>query len=207
VILFDEIEKGHPRILDKFLQILEDGRLTDGRGGTVHFSECILIFTSNLGMYQDDGAGGVAPTVAPGTPYEQVELTVRTAIEEHFTRVLGRPELLNRLGDNIVVFDFITPAAAARIFDQQLANVLRRVDEEQGLTVVVDGNVRAALVVECMGNLSRGGRGIGSALETAFVNPLARALFARGGNGGPASGVLTVKGWRRDADVVTLDLV
>src|SRR5690606_35743133 len=51
VILFDEIEKAHPRILDKFLQILEDGRLTDGRGNTVHFSESILIFTSNLGMF------------------------------------------------------------------------------------------------------------------------------------------------------------
>src|SRR4029453_5714904 len=59
VVRFDEIEKAHPRILDKFLQILEDGRLTDGRGNTVHFSESILIFTSNLGMYVDgSGAGG-----------------------------------------------------------------------------------------------------------------------------------------------------
>ena len=56
-MLFDEIEKAHPRILDKFLQILEDGRLTDGRGGTVHFSESIIVFTSNLGIYKVDEAG------------------------------------------------------------------------------------------------------------------------------------------------------
>ena len=49
VILLDEIEKAHPRVLDKFLQILEDGRLTDGRGQTVHFSETVIIFTSNIG--------------------------------------------------------------------------------------------------------------------------------------------------------------
>ncbi|MFC6934172.1 AAA family ATPase [Actinomadura yumaensis] len=67
VILFDEIEKAHPRILDKFLQILEDGRLTDGRGNTVHFSEAILIFTSNLGMYVP-GRDLTARSDGGGTP-------------------------------------------------------------------------------------------------------------------------------------------
>src|SRR5262249_50650 len=61
--LVDEIEKAHHRILDKFLQILEDGRLTDGRGATTHFSECILIFTSNLGSMTEDEAGRRVPTV------------------------------------------------------------------------------------------------------------------------------------------------
>ncbi|NEE52543.1 ATP-dependent Clp protease ATP-binding subunit, partial [Streptomyces sp. SID8455] len=50
VLLFDEIDKAHPRLFDLFLQILEDGRLTDGQGATVHFTECVLIFTSNLGV-------------------------------------------------------------------------------------------------------------------------------------------------------------
>src|SRR3979490_89034 len=85
VILFDEIEKAHPRILDKFLQILEDGRLTDGRGNTVHFSESILIFTSNLGMMVDgpspvgatrlDGgleSPGRVRNIAPGMTYEEI---------------------------------------------------------------------------------------------------------------------------------------
>ncbi|MCX5064298.1 AAA family ATPase [Micromonospora lupini] len=212
VILFDEIEKSHPRILDKFLQILEDGRLTDGRGGTVHFSECILIFTSNLGMYVDDGTGQLTPTATPGTPYDQVEAIVRAAIEDHFTRVLGRPELLNRLGDNIVVFDFIGPAAAEQIFELQLGNVLRRLSEEHHVSVTLDQPVHARVLRECTRDLARGGRGIGSTLETALVNPLARALFDRlaaPAGDAPASGdttSLVVMAWRRQAGVITVEL-
>jgi ATP-dependent Clp protease ATP-binding subunit ClpA len=65
VVLFDEIEKAHPRILDKFLQILEDGRLTDGRGETAYFSEAILVFTSNLGIYVEDEHGRRVQSVRP----------------------------------------------------------------------------------------------------------------------------------------------
>ena len=66
VVLFDEIEKAHPRILDKFLQILEDGRLTDGRGETAYFSEAILVFTSNLGIFVEDEHGQRVQSVQPG---------------------------------------------------------------------------------------------------------------------------------------------
>ena len=66
VVLFDEIEKAHPRILDKFLQILEDGRLTDGRGETAYFSEAILVFTSNLGITVEDEHGRRVQSVSPG---------------------------------------------------------------------------------------------------------------------------------------------
>ena len=99
VILFDEIEKAHPRILDKFLQILEDGRLTDGCGATVYFSEAILIFTSNLGISIRDEHGRHRLNVQAGEPYEQVEGKVRTAIADYFKFTLGRPEILNRIGD------------------------------------------------------------------------------------------------------------
>ena len=68
VILFDEIEKAHPRILDKFLQILEDGRLTDGRGDTTYFSESIIVFTSNLGIYVEDAQGNRIQNVRSGRP-------------------------------------------------------------------------------------------------------------------------------------------
>ncbi len=57
VVLFDEIEKAHPRILDKFLQVLDDGVLTSGRGERVYFSEAFLVFTSNLGLYRIDDSG------------------------------------------------------------------------------------------------------------------------------------------------------
>jgi ATP-dependent Clp protease ATP-binding subunit ClpB len=191
VILFDEIEKAHPRILDKFLQILEDGRLTDGRGNTAFFSESILVFTSNLGTRG----------IRPGMPYEDLEAQVRSAITEHFTTALNRPELLNRFGDNIVIFDFIGPEAADRIFDLQLANICRRVSDEHHMKLRLSDEVTATLRAWCTSELDKGGRGIGMALESYFINPLARALFDLG----PATDV-TVSGVHRDGSIVRLDL-
>jgi ATP-dependent Clp protease ATP-binding subunit ClpB len=204
VILFDEIEKGHPRILDKFLQILEDGRLTDGRGNTVHFSESILIFTSNLGMYVDDAATGRrVQNITPAMAYDEIEQRLKTAVSDHFTTVLNRPELLNRFGDNIVIFNFIGSKAATRIFDMQLANICRRVAEEHRLTLALGAGVLETLQKWCTSELEKGGRGIGMALESYFVNPLARALFDREHT--PGSRV-TVTAIRREGSIVELSL-
>jgi ATP-dependent Clp protease ATP-binding subunit ClpA len=178
LILFDEIEKAHPRILDKFLQILEDGRLTDGRGDTAYFSEAIIVFTSNLGIYVEDAQGRRVQNVRPGDAYDVVEARVREAIGDHFKFRLSRPEILNRIGDNIVVFNFIAPEVAERIFAGMLANVARRLREEHKLELVLPDAVRARLLSLCIRDLSNGGRGIGNALESVFINPLARALFA-----------------------------
>ncbi len=177
VVLFDEIEKAHPRILDKFLQIIEDGRLTDGRGETAYFSEAILVFTSNLGIYVEDEHGRRVQNVAADDEPAVVEARIRGAIEDHFKFRLSRPELLNRIGDNIVVFGFITPATAVEIFDGMLKNVVRRVRDEHGVALEVDAGVRDRLCRLCTQDLSNGGRGIGNQLESTFVNPLARALF------------------------------
>jgi energy-coupling factor transporter ATP-binding protein EcfA2 len=177
LILFDEIEKAHPRILDKFLQILEDGRLTDGRGDTAYFSEAIIVFTSNLGIYIEDGQGQRVQNVRPGDPYEVVEARVRDAIGDHFKYRLARPEILNRIGDNIVVFNFIGPEVATRIFAAMLANVVKRVQEEHRLALEIPDAVRESLLALCTRDLANGGRGIGNALESVFINPLARALF------------------------------
>ena len=178
VILFDEIEKAHPRILDKFLQILEDGRLTDGRGDTAYFSEAVLIFTSNLGIYVDDGHGNRVQNVKPDDPYEVVEARVREAIADHFKYRLGRPEILNRIGDNIVVFNFIRPDVAALILAGMLKNIVRRLAEEHQLELVIPDAIRAQLLDLCTRDLANGGRGIGNTLESVFINPPARALFA-----------------------------
>ncbi|MBL8483334.1 MAG: ATP-dependent Clp protease ATP-binding subunit [Rhodocyclaceae bacterium] len=178
VLLFDEIEKAHPRILDKFLQILEDGRLTDGRGDTAYFSEAIIVFTSNLGIYGADEHGRRVQHVSPGDAYEMVEARVRGAIVDYFKYHLSRPEILNRIGDNIVVFNFVTPLVARDIFMGMLRNVRRRLLEEQGLELVLAGDVAAELLKRATQDLSNGGRGIGNQIESAFVNPLARALFA-----------------------------
>jgi energy-coupling factor transporter ATP-binding protein EcfA2 len=180
LILFDEVEKAHPRILDKFLQILEDGRLTDGRGDTAYFSEAIIVFTSNLGIYVEDAHGQRVQNVRPGDPYEVVEARVRGAIGDHFKYRLSRPEILNRIGDNIVVFNFIGPEVAGQIFTGMLENVMRRVREEHRVTLEIPATVRERLLALCTCDLSNGGRGIGNALESVFINPLARALFETG---------------------------
>jgi ATP-dependent Clp protease ATP-binding subunit ClpB len=181
VILFDEIEKAHPRLLDKFLQILEDGRLTDGRGETTYFSDAVIIFTSNLGIFVEEGGRRVL-NVKPGDAYELVEQRVRDAITNYFRFTLSRPEILNRIGENIVVFNFITPPVAAKIFDAMLRNVLGRVRLEHGMELTLDDTVRDVLLKWCTDDLANGGRGIGNRLEMCFINPLARALFSRPGD-------------------------
>lgn len=203
VVLFDEIEKAHPRILDKFLQILEDGRLTDGRGDTAYFSETILVFTSNLGIYVDDELGRRVQNVRPGDPYETVEAKVREAIGNYFKFKLSRPELLNRIGDNIVVFDFISREVAERIFDGMLANVARRLFEEFKVRLAMPAAVRQALLERCSRDLGNGGRGIGNQLESCFINPLSRALFEHDIEG---KQTLTVTGLSETDKVVTLSL-
>jgi energy-coupling factor transporter ATP-binding protein EcfA2 len=177
VVLFDEIEKAHPRILDKFLQILEDGRLTDGRGDTAYFSETILVFTSNLGIYVEDAQGQRVQSVRPGDAYETVESKVREAIGNYFKFKLSRPELLNRIGDNIVVFNFISADVAERIFDGMLRNVARRLQEEFKVQLSMTAEFRQELLQRCTRDLDNGGRGIGNQLESVFINPLSRVLF------------------------------
>lgn len=184
VLLFDEIDKANPRILDKFLQILEDGRLTDGRGETVYFSETVLIFTSNLGVYQRkqgqivlDENDEPVPNASPGKPFEENEKKLRRAIEDFFRFEIVRPELLNRLGENIVVFDFISPPVAQLIFDGMLLNVIDRVRRENGISISLSDTATRTLRQWCTEDLKNGGRGIGNKLEATFINPLARALF------------------------------
>lgn len=202
LLLFDEIEKGHPRILDKFLQILEDGRLTDGRGGTVHFSETLIVFTSNLGIYHTDSDGVRRPIVDESVPYEEMASRVRRAVSDHFVQVIGRPELLNRIGENIVVFSFITEDVARRIFDLQLANVEKRIRHEHGVELAVDQQVRDRIRSHCIEDRSLGGRGIGNQVEALLVNPLARAIFTRADD----ATTITVRSWSLDDGVARIEL-
>jgi hypothetical protein len=176
VLLFDEIEKAHPRILDKFLQILEDGRLTDGRGDTVYFSDAVIIFTSNLGIMQFD-SGQWKQAITPESDYEAVKKGVLEGVRRDFKERLQRPELLNRIGDNILVFDFIRDPHDERIMDKVLVSIADRLKSAQDLTLEIMPQVRARLLLLCRDNLANGGRGIANVLETCLVNPLARAVF------------------------------
>lgn len=182
VVLFDEIEKAHPRILDKFLQVLDDGVLTSGRGDRVYFSEALIIFTSNLGIYAAGSDGQRVQNVTPDQPFAEVQARVRQEIERHFKMVLGRPEILNRIGENIIVFDFIRPDVASRIFDQMVDGVLRGA-AESGYRLTMSQEAHAALKDLCTRDLSNGGRGIRNKVEVHLLNPLARALFDMNGEG------------------------
>nr|WP_206026432.1 AAA family ATPase [Roseimicrobium sp. ORNL1] len=177
VILFDEIEKAHPRILDKFLQVLDDGVLTSGRGERVYFSEAFLVFTSNLGIYRLDAQGERVPNALPTDSYETVQAKVKEEIARHFKLTLGRPEILNRLGENIMVFDFIRDEVAVEIFDSMLDGLAQKAQRSQGVSIEISAEARQSLQVLCLGDLSNGGRGIRNQLEVHFVNPLARLLF------------------------------
>jgi hypothetical protein len=203
VVLFDEFEKADRQIFDKFLQILEDGRLTDGQGTTTYFTECMLIFTTNLGIVRTDRqTGEKVQLVEPGLPYETLDRKVRMAIQEHFTRELGRPELLNRFGDNIVVFDFISAEVAFEILDGQLTNVKDRLAREQDIQLELEAGATKRLQGWCTASetLVNGGRGIGNEVESRLINPLARYLFDQN----VRSGKLYVSDIRDDGGIVTL---
>ena len=182
VVLFDEIEKAHPRILDKFLQILDDGVLTSGRGDRVYFSEALIIFTSNLGIYSTGADGSRVANVTPDQPFEEVRSRVRAEISNHFKLVLNRPEILNRFGENVIVFDFIRPAVAEEIFASMVRSVLADA-ETSGHKVGLSSSAWDTLRHLCTADLSNGGRGIRNQIEAHLINPLARALFDRDGDG------------------------
>ena len=177
ILLFDEIEKAHPSILDKFLQILEDGRMTDGQGNTVYFSETIIIFTSNLGIYGLNPLGERVQKVSPDMSYDEVQKAVRSGIEDYFKLQLGRPEILNRIGENIVVFDFIREDVADEILMSQVNKIIRNLNSEKNLDVSLTDKAKAVLKDHAIANLENGGRGIGNIVESLLINPLSRYLF------------------------------
>ena len=177
ILLFDEIEKAHPSIFDKFLQILGDGRMTDGQGNTVYFSETIIIFTSNLGIFTVNENGQWEANVTSEMPYQEMAVRVREAIEEYFKLQLGRPEILNRIGENIVVFDYIRPDVARLILNSQVNKIIKNLSVEKHIALTVSDTAMDTLTKQALGNLQNGGRGMGNVVENYLINPLSRYLF------------------------------
>lgn len=176
VILFDEIEKAHPSILDKFLQILEDGRLTDSAGETVYFSETLIIFTSNLGINSQDNYGNLVENVNRSMPYNEMRKRVLSSIQDYFKYKINRPELLNRIGDNFVVFNYIDEKTAMDILSAKITSLIKKLKQEKNIELGLSSNYTNYLFSIALGNLDNGGRGIGNVVETYLVNPLARVL-------------------------------
>jgi energy-coupling factor transporter ATP-binding protein EcfA2 len=188
ILLFDEIEKANPKILDKFLQILEDGRLTDGKGQTAYFNQTAIIFTSNIGASDltDPQTGHVIrPGImnrakeGDGLTYEQVKEHFQKEVEWYFTSRIGRAELLSRLGDNIVVFDLLRPEFVPAIGEKLLSQLQEAALDKYRLNLKFQKSIFEVLSRKMAegDNLLLGGRRIKTELETLVERPLSRWIF------------------------------
>ena len=172
VVLFDEIEKAakpNPRILDIFLQILEDGRLTDSKGETVYFSDTIIIFTSNLG----------ANDVRESSDKEGVAKEFINIVKNYFDNELKRPELLGRIGyNNIVPFNFIQDREFQyKICKSKLKPIIRGIEEKYKLELEFEKEMEAIDYILKGVDSSKGGRDILNSINDRLLDPLSMYLF------------------------------
>jgi ATP-dependent Clp protease ATP-binding subunit ClpB len=174
VILFDEIEKAHADVFNLFLQILDDGRLTDGQGRTVDFKNTVIIMTSNLastmiheamGPRGRDRSGGQEAATLSGDLKKRIHETLL----EHF-----RPEFLNRV-DEIVIFNPLGKAEIERIIDLQLKN-LKKLLAERNISIELTRRARS-LLIEQGYDAQFGARPLKRAIQRLIQDPLAMKLL------------------------------
>jgi len=165
VILLDEIEKAHPDVFNVLLQVLDDGRLTDGQGRTVDFKNTVIIMTSNVGSQFITGYAGKRDQSA----YEQMKRQVTETL-----RTVFRPEFLNRI-DEIIVFHALTEANLGRIVDLLLADLSRRLNDHD-LELEVTPAAHQLIIAEGY-DPAYGARPLRRAIQRLVENPLARALL------------------------------
>ncbi len=163
VVLFDEFEKAHPDVSNVLLQVLDDGRLTDGQGRTVDFSNTIIVMTSNI------GSQAILEMSEKGERHEVIEAHVRTILKKHL-----RPELINRI-DETVIFEQLKRTDIARIVDIQVANLAKRLESRHmGLTLTPQA--QAALANEGY-DPHFGARPLKRVIQQRIENPLAGKLL------------------------------
>ncbi|MBE6429022.1 MAG: ATP-dependent Clp protease ATP-binding subunit, partial [Planctomycetaceae bacterium] len=183
LLLFDEIEKAHGQVMDKFLQILEDGRLTDSKGQTAFFSQSVIIFTSNIGadtLFSEDGTMGNEPVSDDFPSYENfIKKHFLEKVREHFVRELKRPEILNRFGDNVIVFDILRPGFVRAIGEKFLSLLKISARERRGLILEFEPSVLEYVQKQMTlpENIKNGGRRIRTLLEDRLEKKLNRWVF------------------------------
>jgi ATP-dependent Clp protease ATP-binding subunit ClpB len=160
VVLLDEVEKAHPDVFDIMLQVLDDGRLTDGQGRTVDFRNVILVLTSNLGSVY---------LVDPNLDERAKHAAVMSAVQAAF-----KPEFLNRL-DEVVVFDALSKDDLTHIVDLQLALLEKRLAVRR-ITITVTEAAQSWLA-ETGYDPAYGARPLRRLIQTAIGDPLARMLI------------------------------
>ncbi len=168
VVLFDEIEKAHPDVFGALLQILDDGRLTDGHGRTVDFTNTLIVMTSNLGTGEAKGEFGLVR----GRGDEGVRL--RSSIEDALKRAF-RPEFLNRI-DEIVIFDSLTGEQVNRIIGLLVAGVEERLAERE-ITIALTDAAKNWLAEKGYDPVY-GARPLRREVQRYVEDPLARAIIA-----------------------------
>jgi len=161
VILFDEIEKAHPDVFNVLLQILDDGRMTDGQGRTVDFKNTIIIMTSNVGsqLIQDRS----------GKDDSQMEADVMTALRNSF-----KPEFLNRI-DDIIIFHSLTPVLLAKIVTIQLKELMNRLAERH-IELILPDDVKTYLAEKGYDPVY-GARPLKRAIQKYIENPLSMEIL------------------------------
>jgi len=159
VVLFDEIEKAHPDVFNVLLQVLDDGRITDGQGRTVDFKNTVIIMTSNIG----------SQFIVDASERAERNRRVMEALRNHF-----RPEFLNRV-DDIIIFDRLTEKELTRIVDIQLARVLQRL-EQQHLELTLSEAAKRLLAEEGYDPVY-GARPLKRVVQRRLLDPLSLALL------------------------------
>ncbi|MBE0439366.1 MAG: ATP-dependent chaperone ClpB [Gammaproteobacteria bacterium] len=169
VILLDEVEKAHPDVFNILLQVLDDGRLTDGQGRTVDFRNTVIVMTSNLGS-------NVIQEMAGEENYEQMKAAVMEIVGQHF-----RPEFINRV-DDVVVFHPLQREQIHAIADIQLAHLRQRLaDRDMGLEVSSEA---LDLIAEAGFDPVYGARPLKRVIQQQLENPLAQDLLSGRFKGG-----------------------
>jgi ATP-dependent Clp protease ATP-binding subunit ClpB len=173
VILMDEIEKAHPEVFNILLQVLDDGRLTDGHGRTVDFRNAVVVMTSNLGSQRIQSLAGEG--------YDRMKKAVMEVVGQHF-----RPEFINRV-DEMVVFHPLEPAQIREIAVIQLAHLRRRLEGHSYGLMVSDEALD--VLAEAGFDPVYGARPLKRAIQQQIENPLAQKILA--GDIAPREVVLT----------------
>jgi ATP-dependent Clp protease ATP-binding subunit ClpB len=160
VILFDEIEKAHPEVFNVFLQILDDGRLTDGQGRIVDFKNTIIIMTSNLG----------SELILEEKQQDDIKKSLTELLKRHF-----RPEFLNRI-DETVIFNRLDKSEIGKIVDIQLERLKERLAERKITLELTD--TAKNLIIERGYDPLFGARPLKRTIQSEIENPLAKAIIA-----------------------------
>ena len=172
VVLFDEIEKAHPEVLNILLQILDDGRLTDGHGRTVDFRNTVIIMTSNLGTSSESkGAFGFAPQrTASNRERDELRERAERALREFF-----RPEFLNRV-DEVIIFEPLTEKELEQIVDLMVNEVRNRLSD-RGVALELTEAAKAKLVKEGYDPVF-GARPLRRVVTREIESPLSKRILA-----------------------------